>query len=511
MFGPSQKKKNAMLADAVAKADEPAVLAALEAGADIHAPMLVGGSSHTKVPPLFFAKAYLTSRQFMPVFKLLVSKGADINARNAEGATILHEIIDRYDSQRSIGMYEDILRYALKHGADVRIPDKSGTTVYDLVARRQHYGDGEWRKVFEVILRHDAETGQSHKDVLDYLRNRMYAGGAGFALVPAWGDTLQEIAKGTYWQELPAKEKEAFLSAAVRSRRVENVRHVIDGMGVDPNTVATSSGGLLGLALRHIAHETAVLLLDRGASVASAPSQKNDILCIAAGARNREEGGLSITMLRRLQAAAKEQGVSYDLDAALCAAAGAGQTGHIIRALVEDGANPDAVNEDGATPLVLAARGGHLGAVRALLQIADGGIEGVTLDVNAKTAKGMTACDWALAENHSEIFALLEPRKPGYVAPPPPPPPVDKNRFAVVNDNSIEVRERDLSMTFNFWTQQVIYKFPDSKGAPVICAFSAIDRQEAIDEAYETLKRLGGRPPEYKSRALDKKSVAKPD
>ena len=67
--------------------------------------------------------------------------------------------------------------------------------------------------------------------------------------------------------------------------------------------------------------------------------------------------------------------------------------------LLQAGANVNVANVNGQTPLMAAARNGHIGAVRLLLEAG--------ADVNAANAKGQTALMGAAQSGHIEAVRLL--------------------------------------------------------------------------------------------------------
>jgi ankyrin repeat protein len=85
---------------------------------------------------------------------------------------------------------------------------------------------------------------------------------------------------------------------------------------------------------------------------------------------------------------------------ALHYASAQGSPPDVVRALVDAGADVDAIDNLGWTPLLYAAQYGHAGAVRALLE---GGA-----DVHACSGNGETALALASAEGHAEVVAELE-------------------------------------------------------------------------------------------------------
>lgn len=69
--------------------------------------------------------------------------------------------------------------------------------------------------------------------------------------------------------------------------------------------------------------------------------------------------------------------------------------------------------------------------------------------------------------------------------------------FTMIDDNTLEVREKGLVSTFNFASQQVTYV---SEGAAVnvaVMAFKDVLSPTAVSDAFANLKMLGGNPKSY--------------
>ena len=81
-------------------------------------------------------------------------------------------------------------------------------------------------------------------------------------------------------------------------------------------------------------------------------------------------------------------------------AAAHGEKGKVEQ-LINDGADPKAVDEHGKTPLHLVAKQGHLQTTTVLLERG--------ADANIIDASGKLAIDYALANGHDETAAAIRP------------------------------------------------------------------------------------------------------
>lgn len=70
-----------------------------------------------------------------------------------------------------------------------------------------------------------------------------------------------------------------------------------------------------------------------------------------------------------------------------------------IRTMLDEGADPNEIDEQGETPLHKAAREGHCDAVNALIEFG--------ADVNAVNVMGMTPLHWVALNGRSAVAALL--------------------------------------------------------------------------------------------------------
>jgi hypothetical protein len=127
---------------------------------------------------------------------------------------------------------------------------------------------------------------------------------------------------------------------------------------------------------------------------------------------------------------------------------------------------------------------------------------------------GMTAYDHAISAKAEHVSKVMRRLLKSGAAPAPrsnkESRPSPDERFSKLNPYTLEVRESpDLGATFNFWTQQVIWR--DTRSAAIaVQNFADIQRQAAIAEAYEKLIKLGGNPPPL-ALGLDKASRPRAD
>ena len=81
---------------------------------------------------------------------------------------------------------------------------------------------------------------------------------------------------------------------------------------------------------------------------------------------------------------------------------------HMVRSLIKAGANPNAKNVEGKTPLMLAAELDCLEIVELLIE--------KNVDALAQTVQGETAYDLAVKRGHTKIAAVLRPHSNHLVA-----------------------------------------------------------------------------------------------
>lgn len=160
--------------------------------------------------------------------------------------------------------------------------------------------------------------------------------------------------------------------------------------GLDANSVDPKGFSLLMLAAREDHREVATLLLDRKARVNQRTAFGDTALMLASF-----KGHLD--MVRLLVARGAE--IQHPGWAPLHYAAFEGKA-NVIRFLLENGADKNALAPNGYSPLMLAVLNKHLAAAHALL-FAD-------VEVNLRGPKGETALGIALPKGEAEMIELLK-------------------------------------------------------------------------------------------------------
>ena len=189
------------------------------------------------------------------------------------------------------------------------------------------------------------------------------------------------------------KTRSRALSDAVRDGHIEAVRLLLDE-GIYLNRADSICGwtalhvALFGYAGRRGDRRLEIirLLLQAGADPNAAVRYRNHAMTGA------------VQLL--LQAGADPNTADVRRSTApLCAAHGNSKHTGAVRLLLQAGADVNAANVNGQTPLMAAARNGHIEALRLLLEAG--------ADVGAANAKGQTALMSAAQNGHLEAVRLL--------------------------------------------------------------------------------------------------------
>jgi len=185
-----------------------------------------------------------------------------------------------------------------------------------------------------------------------------------------------------------AQSLDRLLDAVERGDTKEAISYL--DRGLDPNTTGPQGQTIL-MAASRLGHLDLVrhLLVRRADPNRQSPTGDTAVM-LASLAGHAE----IVKLLATHGAALKSRGWSALHYAAF------GGSAEVVRYLLENGAEKDAVAPNSYTPLMLAARNGHVAAARVLLQ--------ENPDLNHRGLKGETALAIAKSRNDGELVELLK-------------------------------------------------------------------------------------------------------
>lgn len=484
VWGLSQKERNAVLWAALKNGKAEPIKQALQRGGDPDMTL-----PDSEVPVLCWAAGEYYGSETRTRCSLLLQAGADPNKTTSHGDTALMLAVRRGHSE--------VVTAMLEKGADPLKANKSGQTPLDQAMANKSWQIASLMMTPEVMASLPVPTAGDRDSmrILSLARSAIDSGAYIHFLKPLL-DQIADVNVGL-------SEGYSLAHNAVARGNTAALEALMARPDFDINVTVRAGRTLLHVALGNREFDIAQTLIGKGIDIAAADANGRTPLEIAA-----QNGSVALTnlLMRKMREKDGAENIAQDiLDRALLAAAGQGHA-RICDILLKAGADKHAKNAKGETPLIAAAKEGHIETAKMLV---------VKHDVDTQIADdaGMIAYDHALQlknNGKTEMADYLICFQPGYeppAPPPPPPPPVDHNRYVKASDYSVDVKEKGLTMTFNFWTQQVIYRDPDAKPSPLsIVRFDELPRQEAILEAREMLERLGGKPPEYGSVPAQKKT-----
>ena len=270
------------------------------------------------------------------------------------------------------------------------------------------------------------------------------------------------------------RDGDTALYRASREGTWGNVEALLAQPGINVN--AQSSGRTALSAMVRNGQEYMVeALLKAGAEIGA--SERCPLLEMADTCR------YSPKIMKLLSAAAENEGVKLDVQEAF--RIGVRYEGFVTESFadfVKAGLDINRPCDDGETLLMAAAKARNVSAVNLLLSNG--------ADALARNGEGMTACDlvrrdkgYYSNEQKEKISSLLlkaeEKQKGPVIA------PQDTGDMPVAKQSVVFDMGDDLTCTFNFFTQQVIYRAP---GAISVQNFADVQRQESIEAAYAVLK-----------------------
>jgi ankyrin repeat protein len=517
MFGLTQKEKDKALERAFGGAhrhiDADAFLAALKRGADANA---IIDNGYIDMPVLL-AVAGKEDKNAVSCLEALLDAGADINIRNRRGATALHMAV----LERNYATTE----FLLGRGADMQARDEHDRTALDYAISERASDEAVL-----LVARGALRKGEDERNIA-VLCAGIYAGfeedfvrtvlakivninaGVKNGDVPLVS-AAQEVKSGSGIIGLLLEREEIDINA----RGAEGMTPLIRALwfsrqsaaekllraGADVTIALDDSRTALRYAVFRGYSNVTKTILDAYAAKGETPPDLASALGVAAECGDEK-------IVRMLIDAHATQGTPPDLSLALETAAINGHA-KIVRVLIEAGADVNAADGDGKTILMKAAERNKFTVANELV-LAGAGIE-------AADANGRTAYDHAVAASAESAAAVLGAHRKKAASLVEDQENSDA-RFSMRGPHVLEVKQGGgLSVIFNFWTQQMIYREANSALPLTGQNFADVQRQEAIEEAWRKLKELGGDPPPlapgldkalgFKSRAIAAPGIQSP-
>ena len=248
---------------------------------------------------------WATSEGHLAIVRLLVEKGADINAGEGDESTVLQCAAD--------SGHKGIVRLLLEKGADIDAKDRLGETALHRAAKFGH------EEIIHLLLEMGADIHAKDQDGITALHSAADFGNLVYAqsLFAARGDITAKDGLG-----------ETALSSAAGFGYEGTIRILVE-KGADINAKGANGKTALHRAA-HFRHEGVVRsLLESGADINA--KDEYGMTALHSATRYSEKGN--------------------------------------VRLLVEMGADINAKDEDGITVLHMAARSGHKEVVRLLLEM----------------------------------------------------------------------------------------------------------------------------------------------
>jgi len=276
---------------------------------------------------------------------LLLESGVDLNIPDERGFTPLHDAA--YNRGPHTGnpfpraYFIDVFELLLEWGAKVDIPNAAGRTPLHDVANGGYLG--MVKRLLKLGADVNASDAYGCTPLLDAVR------GGDFETVKL---LLEVGAEANVIDRFGATP----LSTSVFSRRVTMVKSLLE-FGADVNMRSEQGHTLLHIAVLRGYFDIVKLFLEHGALIDSLDEKGDTPLSSAASPDGSEE------MLRLLLGLSSDEGMT-PLHAVVL-----WRDADVVRQLLESGVKPNALNEDGETPLHSAVRAGRgVDVIRLLLE-----------------------------------------------------------------------------------------------------------------------------------------------
>lgn len=364
--------------------------------------------------------------------------------------------------------YRPIVTMLIEAGADITAQDEDGNTPIYMALRRS-----EWLIADDLInagaLDH-ATKNYSDFTVLMHAASRGTPEPLFRKIIAACPDDLNAV------------DNDGDTALHLVATSPNSLRILLSCEGIKVSEANHRGATALYKAVYDGNEECAKLLLDAGADPRIERGEYITAFEYAASANN-------IAILKDIITTQRERapdGLGEYISRAFVVAAENNAVG-ALEYLMEQGADLNYTDNKRMTAVMHAAHHGQAKTVEILLN-AGASCEGRSVD-------GYTLDDYA--EDSSAVVRVIKKSKKSAQLVMPTPVASNDGRFKKLDDHAIEVISGGLSMTFNFWTQQVITRNPAIRQAPPhIQNFEDVQRRGAVLEAFNKLKEMNGTPPE---------------
>jgi len=376
------------LFEAVSRGRPEQVSALLDQGADINLKENKSGQT-----PLISA----SSRQRENIVQLLLDKGADVHARDIDGETALMAAAEKGNTT--------IVKMLLEKGADIDTKNKQGETPLLKAAEKENLD------MLNFLLENAADINAKDKRedtalIIALDKQKLTAAkllvGKGadihvkdhfYGRTPLiWASNLGDIElvkllldKGANVNVEDRENKTALVHAALNDH--QQIRELLIKHGADPV--------YLKIFTKKTDNNQEVQVADIGLhwtlQQTKDPEIKNLLTAVAIGDVNKVNNLLNKEIINK-------KIYSLNGGTVLSWAAECNQPG-LVQRLIEKGAKVDARNNHNITPLIQAARLGHLEVVKIFVHHG--------ADVNAASKKGWTSLMWSGEQGHVEVVRFL--------------------------------------------------------------------------------------------------------
>ena len=336
---------------------------------------------------------YDSQEQGVGIARLLLERGVDVNSQRKDGKTSLHWAA-------YTGRIE-VARVLLDHGAYTNLETKDGETALNLVSNGIYESEGHGVGIARLLLERgvdvNARTGVCCQETSLHwaalngrveLAQVLLDHGANAVLETKWGDTaLHNVSRGEFDSE---------------EHGVGMARLLLEH-GVDVNARNKNGWTSLHDAAFTGRVELARVLLDHGANAKLENKWGETVLhVVSRGKFDPQEQGVDVARLF-LELGVDVHAQTFFFATALHLAAFRGKF-EIAQLLLDYGANPNAENEQGMTPLHQVTRGKYkpqehgVAIARMLLERA--------VDVDAQGKDKTTSLHWATFHGKLEIVQV---------------------------------------------------------------------------------------------------------